>query len=354
MYYILLMGSGVLVVLAIGQLCVPRRTETNIQLSLLLLVCFAWLAHGIGFRLGMLDVYPHLNKLHIPFLTLTGPLWYFYVRTLLTGDGWKREDRQHLLPAIFSVLLSLPFFMQSAEFKQEYVEIEVSDFVSLSIYLATRIADCTTVVYLVMAISQLQIDRARKSSTSQARGKSILFGLTIIAVAAALARLFGSVIGNHTVSVIVPIAIILPAFIGFYCLSHRHPWLMALGIRAPQVRRMSDEDADRLVLFRSRIREKRWHLNPDLKIQQLALRLGVSAHELSELINKESNSNFRRFINKLRIEHAKELLLDHAEMTLLDIAHESGFNSLSTFYLQFTRIESVPPAVYRSRSKSEH
>jgi len=63
--HVLLMGSGILVVLAISQLCVPRRAPANNLLCLLSLVCFVWLAHGIGFRLGMLDVYPHLNKFHL-------------------------------------------------------------------------------------------------------------------------------------------------------------------------------------------------------------------------------------------------------------------------------------------------
>jgi len=109
------MGSGILVVLAISQLCVQRRTSANNLLCLLSLVCFVWLAHGIGFRLGMLDVYPHLNKLHVPFLALTGPLWYVCVRALLSGEGWTRADRPHLLPAMVCVVLSLPFFLQSRQ-----------------------------------------------------------------------------------------------------------------------------------------------------------------------------------------------------------------------------------------------
>jgi len=299
----------------------------------------------------MLDVYPHLNKLHVPFLALTGPLWYLYVRILLTGDRWTKVDRWHLLPAISSILLSLPFFLQSAEFKRVYVEIEVSGIVTLSIYIATRVAELATIVYLAMAIRQLQAVRGREGLKLQLRGSLILLCLTTVALIAALGRLLGSVAGNHIVSVLVPCAMILLAFIIIYCLSHRHPWLMALGIREPRATRVTDEDKDRLERYRDSLRVNRWYLDPNLKIQQLARRLGVPPHELSELINKGSGGNFNNFVNALRIEYAKEMLLDREDRAMLDIALASGFNNTSAFYAQFKRFESVPPAAYRRRAR---
>lgn len=347
------MGCGILFVLAIGQLCVPRRSEANVLLCLLFFACFVWLAHGIGFKLGMLDIYPHLNKLHVPFLAVTGPLWYLYVRVLIKRGGWTAADRRHLIPASLSVLLLLPFLVQSTQYKQAYVEIDVSDFAALSIYVATRIAEIATIVYLAFAMRELSLAKARKESTPHAHHYSILFFLSAVALIAALARMWGSIAGNHTVSVLLPSAIILAAFIGFYCLSQRHPWLMTLGIRVARVRPMTDEGKHSLNAYRECLRLNRWHLNPDLKIHQLARKLGVPVHELSELINRESGGNFNSFINGLRVEHAKKLLQNNADQTMLEIAHASGFNSESAFYTQFKRFESVPPATYRRRTHEQ-
>ena len=353
MDHVLLMGSGFLVVLAISQLCVPRRTPTNNLLCLLSLVCFVWLAHGIGFRLGMLDVYPHLNKLHVPFLALTGPLWYVYVRALLNGDGWTRADRPHLLPAMVCVVLSLPFFLQSVEFKQAYIEIDVDGPVSLLMYVATRVAEIATIVYLALALRDLRQAQARNASTQQqARRHSVMRVLTTIAIVAAVTRLFGSLAGNHTLSVFIPIAMILIAFVSFYCLSHRHPSLMTLGARASSAKPVTREEKERLESFSVRMRESGWHLDPNLKVQQLARRLEVPPHELSDLINRGSGGNFNKFVNTLRIEHAKQRLLENAELTMLEVAHASGFNSESAFYSHFTRIESEPPAAYRRRVRT--
>lgn len=352
MYYILLMGSGFLLVMAVGQLFVPRRTDANNILCLFLFGCCFWLTHGIGFKLGMLDVYPHLNKIHVPFLAATGPLWYIYIRALLTGGGWTRLDRLHLLPVLFCTVLLLPFLFQSEAFKRNYVEIDISGFVTLSVYIATRVAELATMLYLAMAVRMLRSEQAGSGATSPVRSNSIMLVLTLLGVVAAIARLFGSIAGNHSLSVLLPIIIVFPIFIGLYCLSQRHPWLMAVSVRAARPKYVTDEGASCLEKYRECIRSNRWHLDPDLKIMQLARRLGVPPHDLSELINRESGANFNHFINALRIEHAKQQLIEHADTPVLDIALASGFNSTSAFYAQFTRFVSMPPAAYRRCAKT--
>jgi len=347
MYYVLLMGSGFLLALAIGQLCLPRRNETNHILCQLFFVSFVWLTHGIGFKLGMLEVYPHLNKLYVPFLAATGPLWYFYVRALLTGQGRTRADRRHLLPVIVSTVLLLPFLIQSEEFKRAYIEVEISGFVHVSVYLASRIAELTAIAYLVLTIRLLKQERVVAKPVSPARSNAIVLTLTTLALVAAISRLFGSMAGNHTISVFLPIGLILVSFIGFYCLSHRHLWLLAVGVPAPRVECLTPEGSDRLKNYRDRVQANGWHLDPNLKIQQLARRLSVPSHDLSELINRESGGNFNHFVNALRIEHAKVQLRKYADKPVLDIALASGFNSASAFYAQFSRFESMPPATYR-------
>lgn len=345
--YLLLMGCGFLLVLAVGQLFVRHRTEVNLQLSLLMFVCFIWIIHAIGFRLGMLNVYPHLNKLHIPFLAATGPLWYLYVRLMVTGKGWTKADLRHLIPVSLCVVLATPFYFQASTFKRLYIEVNPGDFVTMTIYLATRVAEIATILYPVLAIVLIRNSRQQGKSSQPAH--SILTGLTIVAVVAAVARLAGSMAGNHTVSVFLPVTVILIAFITFYWLGHRYPGLMGFSTRSAHVNTGPKADNEVLESYRVQIRENQWHLNPDLKIQDLARRFGVPAHDLSEFINRESGGNFKNFVNALRIEYSKKLLLDGSNKTMVEIAHASGFNSVSVYYEQFKRLESIPPAKYRSR-----
>jgi len=348
MNHILLIGSGFVLALAIGQLCLPKKNETNSILCLLLLVSFVWLTHGVGYKLGMLEVFPHLNKIHVPFLAATGLLWYFYVRALLTRRGMTSADRLHFLPVLVSIVLLLPFFSQSETFKRNYVEVDIQGFVWLSAYVATRIAELATIAYLALTIWRLQPERSGPGL--QVKSNSIVLTFTTLAFIAAIARLYGSVAGNHVISVFFPIVVILSSFIGFYCLSHRHSWLVAVGEKVPRRKDLTSNGGDRLQYYRELVCTNHWYLDPNLKIQQLARRLGVPVHDLSELINKEGGGNFNHFVNALRIEHAKEQLCKCADKPVLEIALASGFNSVSAFYAQFARFESTSPASYRRQA----
>jgi len=300
----------------------------------------------------MLEVYPHLNKIHVPFLAATGPLWYLYVRALLTGKRWSAVDIWHLLPVVSSLVLLLPFFIQSAQFKREYVEINITGLVALLAYASTRIAEMAAIVYLIVVIWALQPERAVSGPIPAARSNPIVLTLTSVAVVAAITRLYGSVVGNHTVSVGIPIVIMLASFIGLFCVSYRHPRLLIANTQVSREKGLSTESAELLEHYSECIRSNRWHLDPNLKIQLLARRLGVPPHDLSELINRQSGNNFNHFINAIRIEHAKQQLFEHPDTPVLDIALASGFNSVSAFYAQFTRFESMPPATYRRRLKA--
>jgi len=52
------------------------------------------------------------------------------------------------------------------------------------------------------------------------------------------------------------------------------------------------------------------------------------------------------YLNELRISRAKELLVDTKDK-ILQIALQSGFESLSTFYTQFRKVAGVSPNEYR-------
>ncbi len=107
------------------------------------------------------------------------------------------------------------------------------------------------------------------------------------------------------------------------------------------------EGTKQLEGYRERIIQNGWYLNPNLKLQELARRLGIPAKELSALINRENLTNFKVFINELRIEHSKGLLRD-TNLNILDIVDASGFNSLSVFYEQFNKFQGEAPGKYRN------
>ena len=92
------------------------------------------------------------------------------------------------------------------------------------------------------------------------------------------------------------------------------------------------------------------HLEPELKISDLATALALSVDHISQTLNRHGRENFHEFINRHRIEYAKLLLRsnEHGQRKMLDIAMESGFNSQSTFYSYFKKYQQQTPAAFRA------
>ena len=95
---------------------------------------------------------------------------------------------------------------------------------------------------------------------------------------------------------------------------------------------------------------KKPYSDPDLSLQKLALSLNTKPNYLSQIINTKHNCNFRDFINKYRIETAKELLLN-TNLKIEAVAYDSGFNTLSTFNAVFKKETGTTPSKFRNNSE---
>ena len=95
--------------------------------------------------------------------------------------------------------------------------------------------------------------------------------------------------------------------------------------------------------------EQKKYLDPYLGLDSLAEDLNVSSGHLSFLINTYSDHNFSDFINELRIEQVKKLIMEkeYIDYTIVSIGLESGFNSKSTFYSAFKKFTNLSPTQYK-------
>lgn len=101
--------------------------------------------------------------------------------------------------------------------------------------------------------------------------------------------------------------------------------------------------------IRSYLIQEQRYLDPLLSLNTLAREVSVSPGHLSRLINTQGKSNFTDFINSLRVEQAKGILLDpeFENYTIAAIGLECGFNSKSTFYSAFRKFTSQNPSAFR-------
>lgn len=85
----------------------------------------------------------------------------------------------------------------------------------------------------------------------------------------------------------------------------------------------------------------------DLTLPLLADKLGITPHQLSELINTKMGINFPRFLKQYRLAEARRLLADEPTQSMLDIGLAVGFSSLSAFYAAFREVDGMAPGQFR-------
>jgi AraC-like DNA-binding protein len=75
------------------------------------------------------------------------------------------------------------------------------------------------------------------------------------------------------------------------------------------------------------------HLDDDISLPKLASLLGVTSHQLSELLNIHKSTSFYDFLNDLRYQESLHfLMVNESELTIADIAYRLGFNNRNSFY----------------------
>lgn len=96
------------------------------------------------------------------------------------------------------------------------------------------------------------------------------------------------------------------------------------------------------------INEEEPFLVPNISLRSLAEQLEIHPNKLSWLLNEKMGKNFNEFINHYRIEYFKKLVKDpdNANISLLGLAYESGFNSKTVFNTYFKKETGMTPKEY--------
>ncbi len=91
--------------------------------------------------------------------------------------------------------------------------------------------------------------------------------------------------------------------------------------------------------------------NSNLALNDLAEKLSISPHNLSEVINTQMGQSFFDLINHYRVEQVKKDLSNTKKhnLTLLSIATDAGFNSKSSFNAIFKKVTGITPSQFRKK-----
>jgi AraC-like DNA-binding protein len=309
---------------------------------------------------------------------LYGPLLFFYAKYLTSKNSVKNLFI-HFLPFIFILIIYTPFlFLQTNDFKliSEGIlpisENETSFFLRNDVRGLVGLASgFHQIIYFALTIFSLkkyQTTIKDSFSNLEAINLNWLKTLTLATGVIVLIDVFfyffvkseAMDFGNAVLFISLLCAILIYT-IGYFGL--RQPEIFSQLLTSENTEILLEEKREKyqkstltgeqsethLARLLNLMKTEQLYLEGELKLSEVAEKLGISTNNLSQIINERLGKNFYDFVNEYRIETAKKLLLNPKKqhLTLLAIAFESGFNSKSSFNNVFKKQCSLTPSEFK-------
>ena len=372
-----------------------KRNHSTIYLSLFFFsVSIYSVIHYVLFYSESVTLVALFFSSDIGFITLmTGPMLYFYTRSIITDQSnLKRTDIWHLLPIVLLFVSGLPQlfipWVQKLQFATDYLQnnkVLVSEFNkstngSIPFLLIFLFRPVYIFSYLIGSIilflkhlqlkKQVHVFQHQKFMYSWLRILYILIFILIVSHTAILYNLY--ITQNSTISYYINIIQVV-SFIGLAVLMFspfffpeilygmpRIPESATSGITNEEMqtenkKQASEFEQDYLLLIKHKVEvcmyELQPYLQPDCNLAYFAKLVKIPAHHLAYYFREERKQVFNDFRNEWRVNHAKKLISDGktSELTLEAIGLISGFLSRNAFFTAFKKVEEITPSAYAAQ-----
>ena len=330
--------------------------------------CLLYSFNNIGFY----KEFPHFIRADWGIPLLFGPLIYLY--TLFLTDKsrkWDGKDYLHFLPYFINLVVLVPFFLQSGEYKVQILDYFTAfvsggtDYYYFYSFLLRMAISIITISYALDSVKLLRKYRLKLLSEYSNIEKLRLNWLRILLYSFLVVSLVFIGASIVTFSDRYPqfdynIYYFLFVFILIYILSYKtlsQPEILSLEFEentsSPKSKVTRSVISEEVVKVQNYMKAEKPYLNGELTASELAKQLNVSRHLLSEILNDEIGRNFYDFINEFRVEEFKSKVSspENNHLTLLAIAFESGFNSKTSFNTFFKKSTGYTPSKYKKSLK---
>lgn len=105
--------------------------------------------------------------------------------------------------------------------------------------------------------------------------------------------------------------------------------------------------------LKTEIINTKYYLKTGVNIEEMSQHLKIGRTTLSTFINNEEGMNFNMWINTLRIEESKKILIELPDYNLAQIAEMVGYSESSNFSRQFKQVAKVSPSVWRQNHRNK-
>ncbi|MDN4164093.1 helix-turn-helix domain-containing protein [Cytophagales bacterium LB-30] len=306
-------------------------------------------------------IYPH--TLHVEnFLVLShAPLFYLFIGSLLEGRNFvSKRSLFHFIPALLSVILTLPFYLSSRSEKMKYVDAIYSSDHPILFLVISAVVFTQFIVYYVICFKMLIRFSYRLSEIENGTSETRIWVNSLIVVfyvCTAMSVFPGLLDYNEVSASYIPILSSPYFFFVFYSVIKKPHIFNLVSLHTEMIdssdfleteRRTEDlserysEIGDRLHM---EVIENKLFKDPELSLSKLSTLLDTKSHIITWILKNRYNENFYSYINSLRVEEAIRMLQDknYNDYTIDYIGQLVGFNSKSVFYSAFKKYTGETP-----------
>ncbi|MFK7832554.1 MAG: helix-turn-helix domain-containing protein [Winogradskyella sp.] len=323
------------------------RSKTNFYLAI---TVFSLAFSNLQYWLKDVNLYPNLKYLpFFPFEFLMLPFFYFFVKSYLS----KRIS----LKEVMVLLFFFPFFIiYQYIFNEKYFSVNLVEYINLFIEHISIVYSVVLIVIIYRVILNYEKSNFNNINVNTKWLKRVLtiglilcliwflsFNIIDLSLTKGYYRFYPLWIGISFLIYWIGYASIFESNILKERKVIRNSNMVLKHKPISKVQSKTFNDIENKIL------NERLFLDPDLKLKTIAVKLNLSEGYLSQLFKKYAQQTFNDYINSLRVNEAKRMLLDEEfkRYTITAIGLESGFNSKSSFYSVFKKHTSKTPNAYK-------
>lgn len=264
---------------------------------------------------------------------LIGPALYFYIKSVVFPDTKISFWKLHFL-LLLTVSVSIGFlFPEHDPWIGNFSWVRIIYVIWLSYIIATG--------WVLRNIITKIFRKKEKLSALDFWVLSVFLGNIIIWVAYKTISYTSYIVGALTFSFI---------FYLLFLLIHFRRTKGAIFNKSLKYsnKKIEAAEAENLSTQLNQLMEKeKIYTDADLKLSDVASKMNILPHTLSQLINDNLGKSFTLLINEYRVQEAKSLIQSNTHLKLEAVGYDCGFNSKSTFYSVFKKITDTTPAKYK-------
>lgn len=329
--------------------CRKARGPKRYFMAYIFVCTVLYLCHGLFFTQGL----PYEMECLWTFCSLSVyPLFYGYLCRLTRSDYGVRQLWLWLMPGLLVAIAK--YALPDAGLDHVRLLLFAVQIVTVCYFGIRMLEDFDRKLHGVYA------DTEERDTTAV---RHMLIAILVVSILAGLANGLGKQYFGESLWLLIPIS--LAFSIMLFALSYISFWR---GFSIDQLKADEDDVAgasdsckegeggshheeteDVGQKIEELMRDEHYFLKYDLKIGDIVKAVGSNRTYVSVYINSTHGCSFSDYMNHLRIEYAKQLLLSaQSGRKLRQIAEESGFANEQSFYRNFKKFEGVTPAEWMS------